>query len=306
MASRGSVLACTVLLVLSVASLLAVDHSDDSEGYNDGFTSVRDGDAVTVTGHGTVEWDDSWGGLKTLTIVPEGGEVNIDTSAFQNEVALETVTIQGSVGSIGIDAFYDCLALTTVTITGPVTSIGIDAFFNCLALTTVTITGPIETIGIDAFLGCSNLKTVNIACNDPLNITKGSGDNGDIARYADTVNHVHRYSAAYDWADDGKSCTVHIVCANTAAHNHDESPAVTSTVKIQPTETTMGTTEYSVSGTYDGFAYSDTKDVQDIPATGGSGDGKKDNTVLYIAVGGAIAAIVLIGGFFLLRRRRLS
>ena len=268
MATRGSVLACTVLLVLSVASLLVLDYSDDSEGKNEGFASVRDGDAVTVTGHGTVEWEDGWSGLKTLTIVPEGGEVNIGTSAFQNKVALETVTIQGSVGSIGIDAFC----------------------------------------------GCSNLKTVNIACNDPLNITKGSGDNGYIARYADTVNHVHRYSAAYDWADDGKTCIVHMVCANAADHDHDENADVTSTVKIQPTATGMGTTTYSVSGTYDGFAYSDTKDVQDIPATGidesdnpeGGDSGKKDDIFLYIAVGGAIAAVILIGAAFVLLRRRRS
>jgi hypothetical protein len=65
----------------------------------------------------------------------------------------------------------------------------------------------------------------------------------------------------------------------------------------------MGTTAYSVSGTYDGFTYSDTKDVQDIPATGKPG-GNNDNTLLYIAAGGAVAAIALIGGaFFLLRKR---
>ena len=347
MASRGSALACTVLLVLSVASLLVLDRTDDSGGYNEDFTWDRDGNDVTIMGHGTLAWDSAWSGLETLTIVPEGGAVNIEDGGFREKSTLKTVTIEGSVGSIGVYAFYDCRNLTavtiegsadsirisafnscddltTVTIEGSMDSIGVDAFENCNNLTTVTIegsggsignqafyacdalivitiTGPITSIANDSFYDCKNLKTVNVHCT--VDAEKGSTGNGYIAFFADTVNRFHAYSATYGWADDGKSCTVHIVCANTADHNHDESPAVTSTVKIQPTETTMGTTEYSVSGTYDGFAYSDTKDVQDIPATGGSGDGKKDNTVLYIAVGGAIAAIVLIGGFFLLRRR---
>ena len=352
MASRGSVLACTVLLVLSVASLLAVDCTDDSQAVNEGYVLNWEGDDLTATGNGVFRWDYEWATLRNLTIVSEGGEVSLDDDAFLSKDTLETVTVQGSVGSIGNYAFFNCDTLTTVTIQGSVGSIGIDAFddcdllktvtiqgsvgsiglvafthcdtlttvtiqgsvdsigedaFNgCVALATVTITGPISSIEDHAFEGCTKLKTVNIACNDPLDITKGYMDDGFIARYADTVNHVHRYSATYGWADDGKSCIVRIVCANTADHNHDENADVISTVKIQPTETTMGTTEYSISGTYDGFAYSDTKDVQDIPATGGSADGKKDNTILYIAVGGAVAAVVLIGGFFLLRRRRSS
>ena len=118
----------------------------------------------------------------------------------------------------------------------------------------------------------------------------------------------HAYSATYSWADDGSSCTVHIVCANDAAHNHDIVAQVTSSVKIQPTATTKGTTEYSVSGTYDGFAYSDTKDVQDIPATGGSDSGnsdsnKKEFPITYLAIG-IVVVLVLAGAAILLIRRR--
>jgi len=331
---RGSVLACAVLLMFSAGFLLAV-CTDGSEGANEHFTAVRVGDDVTVTGYGTLWWDDGWDGLKTLTVVPEGGEVIIGYCAFYDRDTLETVTIRGSVGAIEKYAFEDCYALKTVTIDGSVGPIGESAFFlcdclssftvhgsveaigefafqyidalvavtidgsvgsigtsafeSCDALSAVTITGPITSIGEKAFRSCDNLKTVNIACNDPLNITKGSEDHGFIACYADTVNHVHRYSAAYDWADDGKTCTVHINCLNDSALISDEHPQVDSTVKIPPTETEKGTTEYSVSGTYDGYAYSDVKDVQDIPATGG-GSGE-DNVLLYAAV----AAIAVIG-----------
>ena len=114
----------------------------------------------------------------------------------------------------------------------------------------------------------------------------------------------HAYSATYQWADDGSSCTVHIVCANDAAHNHDINAQITTSVKIQPTATTNGTTEYSVSGTYDGFAYSDTKDVQDIPATGGSDSGnsdsnKKESPITYLSI---VIVAVLALAILLIRR----
>ena len=144
---------------------------------------------------------------------------------------------------------------------------------------------------------------MNVVCSNPLNITEGETSNGHVAYYASNVNLYHTYSATYTWAEDGSTCTVDIACSHGDTENHKEHPEVAHTVKIPPTETEMGTTAYSVSGTYDGFTYSDTKDVQDIPPTGKPG-GSNDNTLLYIAAGGAIAAIALIGGaFFLLRKR---
>ena len=84
------------------------------------------------------------------------------------------------------------------------------------------------------------------------------------------ISASHAYSATYEWAADGSSCTVHIVCANDADHNHDIVAVVESSVKIPATCTEMGTTTYSVSGTYGGFTYSSTKDVVDIDALGHS------------------------------------
>ncbi len=149
------------------------------------------------------------------------------------------------------------------------------------------------------------LERVNVRCTQAQTLIGAQGTDayGMIVKNNPVVRALHDYSAAYGWSDDGKACTVHIVCANSSDHNHDENPTVTSSVKIQPTETEMGTTEYSVSGTYDGFAYSSTKDVQDIPATGGS-DGKKDNTVLYVIAGVAAAAVLIGGAAFLILRKR--
>ena len=188
--------------------------------------------------------------------------------AFFDCASLTTVNIDGNVGSIGDCAFENCDSLTSVTINGSVDSIRDSAFRECHKLSELTITGPITSIDNSAFFLCDHLRTLNIACG-PLDITGGSSDNGGIALYADTVNKTHAYSADYDWSADGKSCTVHIVCANTSKHNHDiENVPAESIAKTSATCTTKGTTTYSISGTYDGFDYSDAKDVQDIPALG--------------------------------------
>ena len=94
---------------------------------------------------------------------------------------------------------------------------------------------------------------------------------------------------------------VHIVCANNAEHDHDENADVTSKVKTEPTDTEMGITEYSVSGSYDGFDYADTKDIQDIPATGKSGNG---NILPFIAVGAVVMMIIAGIALFLFLRKR--
>ena len=320
-------------VLLTAGFLLVVDYADDSEGEDEGFTSERVGNDVTVRGCGELYWDSAWDGLMTLTIIPEGGEVEIHDNAFFDKDTLLSVTVQGSVGSIGNHAFYDCNTLSTFTVQGSVGSIGENAFFTCNSLSTVTITGPITSIEDGAFTACT-IKTVNVACNYALDLETGSTDYGGIALYATAVNHVHRYSATYNWADDGSACTVHISCENESAPITNVQPAVTHTVKVQPTCTAMGTTTYSVSGTYAGFNYTDSKDVVDIaalghdlvhhagqpptatepgwneydtcsvcdyttyteiPATGGSDSGNDVDALLYIAVAGAIGAVILIG-----------
>ena len=219
--------------------------------------------AVTINGSVGSIGNNAFGECYNMTTLTINGSVgSIGNNAFDGCDSLTTVTIDGSVGSIGNNAFDGCESLTTVTIDGSVGSIGEYAFFHCVFLSVLTVTGPITTIGSTSFEECFRLKTLNIYCNDPLNITEHKDDNGYVAYYANSVNHIHRYSADYDWSADGKSCVVHIICGNTAEHNHDISNAeIISKVKSQPTETEMGITEYTVSGTYDGFAYSDSKDV---------------------------------------------
>jgi len=233
---------------------------------------------------------------------------SIGISAFNHCTSLESVTIGNSVTAIGYYSFGGCTSLASVTIPDSVTSIGDNAFNHCTSLESVIIPDSVTSIGEAAFYSCANLAEVNVACSNPLNISKGETLNGYVAYYASNVNLCHTYSATYGWSDDGKSCTVHIICANTANHNHDEPAAVTSTVKVPPTETEMGTTTYSVSGTYDGFAYSDTKDVQDIPPTGHHDDPSTHRYDRFPALAltlSIFASLGLVGGVVLFSRFRV-
>ena len=75
-------------------------------------------------------------------------------------------------------------------------------------------------------------------------------------------------------------------------------------MKVPPTETEKGTTEYTVSGTYDGYAFSDTKDIQDIPATGGDSDGKGINILIYVAIAAIAVLAIACAAILYIRSRR--
>ena len=81
----------------------------------------------------------------------------------------------------------------------------------------------------------------------------------------------HSYGQpVWSWADDGKTAEVKIVCANDKDHIRMDTASlaagtISSTVAVKPTCTAMGTTRYNAAVSLEGKAYSDTKDVQDIP-----------------------------------------
>ena len=74
-------------------------------------------------------------------------------------------------------------------------------------------------------------------------------------------------SATYTWSADGRTCTVTLICGRDSTHTLTvPDVSVSSAVKTAATASSMGMTSYTVSGTYQGYFYSDTKDVTDIPA----------------------------------------
>ena len=83
----------------------------------------------------------------------------------------------------------------------------------------------------------------------------------------------HNYGAgSWSWEDDGHSATCTLTCSHDA--NHTFSASVTlgdgiESVKLSdPTCGVQGTTRYTAMTTVEGAQYSDTKDVDDIAATG--------------------------------------
>ena len=73
----------------------------------------------------------------------------------------------------------------------------------------------------------------------------------------------------YVWGEDGKSCKATRVCKNDSSHKETEDATITDKVKIAPTCTESGTTEYTATFSNSVFT-NQTKSVVDISATGHS------------------------------------
>ena len=93
------------------------------------------------------------------------------------------------------------------------------------------------------------------------------GAKGDITEIPATG---HSYGEpVWSWSEDGKSCTVTFICENDATHRETPDVTVTSEVKTPAASTQNGVTEYTATTTFEGETYTATKEVADIPATGG-------------------------------------
>ena len=81
--------------------------------------------------------------------------------------------------------------------------------------------------------------------------------------------HVHAWGEpAWSWSEDGKTATATFTCQNDESHQATETATVKSETKSEPTCTESGVTTYTAVVEFGGEAYTDTKDVADIPATG--------------------------------------
>ena len=85
----------------------------------------------------------------------------------------------------------------------------------------------------------------------------------------------HTYGApVWSWSEDGKTATATFTCtregctAETTGHAQAVTATVSGKQKVAPTCTDKGTTTYTAKVTFETKDYTDTKDVQDIPALG--------------------------------------
>ena len=93
-------------------------------------------------------------------IVIAKGVTSISDRAFYYCTNLTSATIAGTVSVIGTCAFQECIALKTVSIGSGVKTIGEGAFNGCEHLTSIVIPKTVTTIGNYAFEECADLKTV--------------------------------------------------------------------------------------------------------------------------------------------------
>ena len=72
----------------------------------------------------------------------------------------------------------------------------------------------------------------------------------------------------WNWSEDGASCKVTFTCQYNSEHKESPNVTVTSEVKTPATCTESGVTTYMATFEFNGEAYTDTKEIADIPATG--------------------------------------
>ncbi|MBQ5988537.1 MAG: hypothetical protein IJL67_03485, partial [Oscillospiraceae bacterium] len=78
----------------------------------------------------------------------------------------------------------------------------------------------------------------------------------------------HKYGApVYTWSEDGKTCTATVTCEHDKTHVISEKAVITSAVKTAATCDKAGVTTYTATFKNELFS-AQTKDVEDIPATG--------------------------------------
>ena len=98
-------------------------------------------------------------------------------------------------------------------------------------------------------------------------IQDGEDKTGSTTEFEIELNHEWR-EPEFTWAEDGKSATAAFTCDIDDTHTATVNATVTSTVKTPATCETKGTTTYTATVEFNGKNYTDTKDVEDIAATG--------------------------------------
>lgn len=143
----------------------------DSCGDNVTWSLSNDG-VLTISGTGAMTDYDSehntpWNSQKSSIqkVVVETGVTTIGTNAFNNFIALESVSLPSTLTAIGNAAFHNCTSLKAVTIPEGVTSIGTDTFKDCNQLAEIVLPDSMISIGGHAFDRCSALEKIELPDN---------------------------------------------------------------------------------------------------------------------------------------------
>lgn len=126
------------------------------------------------------------------TVIPteiDGYKItSVGEKAYVGSLALEQLTVPGSIESIGTQAFMSCNELREVTFEKGITAIPDDCFFSCPKLVTANFPDTLKSIGREAFFGCAELDTeipesVTSIGKDALGMEADFHSQGSVAVY---------------------------------------------------------------------------------------------------------------------------
>ncbi|MBQ8345149.1 MAG: leucine-rich repeat domain-containing protein, partial [Clostridia bacterium] len=147
---------------------LAYRQKDDGTYCVDGVGTCTDTDilipatyegaAVTEIGHGAFyDLADS----VTRIAMPDS-VTTLSSNAFEQMVALETVTLSNQITNIDDNTFAGCKKLKSIEIPEGVTRIGDSAFYGCESLERVVLPEGVETLSTRAFNNCKSLTSIQL------------------------------------------------------------------------------------------------------------------------------------------------
>ena len=150
---------------------LCVDPATGWDTNGDGQLSYAEAAAVTNLNPSGVGNNSVFKNNTTITSFDElqyfTGLPVITVYAFQNCIALTSVTLPPTLTAIEYEAFMNCGLTGTLTLPDAVTTIGQDAFMNCRDLTGLVIGSGVTSIGSHAFYGCTGLESISIEAVTP-------------------------------------------------------------------------------------------------------------------------------------------
>lgn len=142
---------------------------------DDGVWSyTENGDGVTLTAYNGSSAD-----LYVPSSIKVDGEsvsvLALGESIFEDNDALNSVTLGAGIVEIGAKAFYDCDNFVCILLAEETTTVGEMAFASCDNMNSVILLDSVTDIGADAFADCPNLT---IWCDEDSAGHEYAEDNG--------------------------------------------------------------------------------------------------------------------------------
>lgn len=158
---------CTVIGMLPVGIIAAEETDTATETASEEATALKweyepYGEGVALTKY----LGDSTDVFVPAKIEADGTKydvIKLGDGIFEDNDALNSVTLADGITEIGARAFYDADALVCIVTNEQLTTIGDEAFYSCDSFNSVILYDAVTSIGTEAFYGCPQLV---VWCNE--------------------------------------------------------------------------------------------------------------------------------------------